>query len=703
MSDMAHVHRADEGDVAVLVLDVRGRRANTLTDETFAELLDHARDIAEDSSVAAAVLASGKPDGFCAGADIDRLPELRAATHPLPALELAHDAILAVARGPKPFVAAVHGAALGGGLELALACHERVATDAEVTRFALPEVSLGLLPGAGGTQHLPLVLPLAVALEHLLTGKTMYAARARALGLVDDLVPANRLRSQAVLRARRLALTGRGAAWTPRTGPPPPAEVARVLEGARALARQRSRGLYPAPERIIDVVATGLRDGIDAGLAAEREAFVALLATPQAAAAIHLFTAVEDARRQAPREPGTGLRKVFVLGGGTMGAGIAAAAVDHGLDARVRDVDERALAGVHRHAGEALRRTYGRRSAAFDVLYRERYHRLSTTTALGGISTADVVIEAVFEDSSLKARVLAEAEARMAPGAVLASNTSAIPIGELAGACSRPEGFVGMHFFSPAERMPLVEIVPHAGTSEETLARALALARRLGKTPIVVADSPGFYTSRVFVRWLAEGMRLVLEGARIEDVDAAAERVGFPVGPLAACDEVSLRLGAHVAGDDRLAALAGRDWDIEPVREAIGALLEAGHEGRKAGLGFYRYPGGERGGAAAEVYGILGTKAGGDLAGDDLADRLLYAFVREAFACLDDGLLRTAADGDVGAVLGIGFPPNLGGPFHHVEEVGARKAVATLESLDARFTGFGVPGTLLRLAAGGGR
>lgn len=696
-----HFHRRDEGDVAVLVLDVPGKRSNTLTDRTFEQLCDHVEAIAADAAFSGAVLASAKPDGYCTGADIDRLPELRSVADPLPTLELAHRAILAVARCPKPFVAAVHGAALGGGLELALACHARVAAGTEETRFALPEVSLGLLPGAGGTQHLPRVLPLPVALEHLLTGKTMYVARARALGLVDDVVPANQLRRSAVERARLLAAGG-SARWNPRTELPAPAEIEEILDGARVLASQRTKGLYPAPATILDVVATGLRDGVDAGLAAERAAFVTLLSTPEAAAAMHLFSAVEDAKRRASRASASTLRKVFVLGGGMMGAGLGTVAVDHGLDARVRDIAPGALGHVHRYADEVLQRKYGRRKAAFDVLYRERYHRLSTSTTLEGVGTADVVIEAVHEDVALKRAVMAEAEERMRPAAVLASNTSAISISRLATACERPDRLVGMHFFSPAERMPLVEVVPHDGTSEETLAIALGLARRLGKTPIVVGDSPGFYTSRVFARWLAEGLRLLLEGARIDRVDAAAEAVGFPVGPLTAIDEVSVHLATEVAGDAEVAALAGRGWDIEPIRQGLATLLDAGHGGRKHGLGFYRYTGGERTGPAAEVYGLLGTPAETGLGERDLADRMLFAFVREAFACFDDGLLRTAGDGDVGAVLGIGFPPNLGGPFHYVDRIGAGAAVTALQALDARFAGFQVPVTLERLALDGG-
>lgn len=725
MSESPHLHRTDEGGVAVLSLDVPGEPANTLTERTFAELRAHAEAVGADPTVVGAVLTSGKPGTFSSGADVDRLPELRSAPDPMAALEAAHEAISAVVTSPKPFVAALRGATLGGGLELALACHERLAAAPGETRFALPEVRLGLLPGAGGTQYLPAVLPLPLALEHLLTGKTMYLARARAAGLVDDAVPPNQLRRLARERVRELAAAG-PARWRPRVEPPAGAELEEVLDGARALARRTTRGLYPAPEVILDVVATGLREGIEAGLHAEREAFLSLLGTPEAEAAIHLFVAAQAARRRAEgttrgvaaarrqaARPASGpspgaVRKVFVLGGGMMGSGIATLAVDHGLDARVRDVDGDALAGVHRYADRALRRAYGKRAAAFEYLYRERFHRLSTTTGLDGIGTADIVVEAVFEDAALKAEVLAEAEARMRPGAVLATNTSAIPISRLAKACRHAERLVGVHFFLPAERMPLVEIIPHAGTDDQALATALGLARQLDRTPVVVADCPGFYTSRVFGRWLAEGARLLLDGVPVEEVDNAAEALGFAVGPLTAYDEVSLDLALKVAGDPEFSSLSARTLDGEQVRAALAALVQAGHRGRKAGLGFYRYPEGERAGPAAGVWRIALAAAGargrgGQPGEEERRNRLLYAFVREAFACFDDAVIASAADGDAAAVLGIGFPPNLGGPFLHVDQVGASEVVGILEALDERVGGFGVPATLRRLALSGGR
>jgi 3-hydroxyacyl-CoA dehydrogenase/enoyl-CoA hydratase/3-hydroxybutyryl-CoA epimerase len=703
VSDQRVVTRQDVDGVAVLTYSVPGERMNVLNDTAFEDLDRHMDEIAADASVAGAVLVSGKPDNFCAGADIRRLPQLQAMDDATPALEQSHGVIRKMMDLPKPFVAAVNGVALGGGLELAMTADYRVATTHDKTQFGLPEVKLGLLPGAGGTQNLIRLLPVPVALEHLLTGKTIYPSKAKQLGLVDEVVPPNQALRIAIERVKEIAAGERTAHVSPHPLPEGE-ELTNLVAGARWMANQQTKGLWPAPGRIIDAVEAGLRDGLDAGMAKEREGFAALLKSPEAAAGIHLFLSSEGAKKYDTGAEAQRVEKLFVLGGGMMGAGLGSVAIDVGLDARVRDLDDQALVGVRQYADRVLRKKYEKRPG-FEYVYRDKVHRLSTTTDLSGLGLADVVIEAVFEDVELKHRVIKETEAAMREDAVFASNTSAIPITRLAETSVRPDKFVGMHFFSPVEKMPLVEIITHAGTSDETLQTTLALGVKMGKVPIIVADSPGFYTSRVFGRWLAEGTRLLMEGARIEEIDGAAQALGFPVGPLTAHDEVSLELVKKAGSDPTTSSVTAERVDAAPSRHAVLALVEAGHLGRKAKKGFYTYDdNGKKGAPDERVYGIVGSPstsgagpAGGksEVGEQEIANRLLYAFVTEALLCWDEGLLRRSSDGDIGAVMGIGFPPNLGGPFFHVDRIGAGEALSVIERLDAG-TGNFTPSTTLR-------
>lgn len=696
------VTRQDVDGVAVLTYSVPGERMNVLNDTAFEDLDRLMDEIAADDSVVGAVLVSGKRDNFCAGADIRRLPLLQAMENPAEELGQAHVIIRKMMDLSKPLVAAVNGVALGGGLELAMACHYRVATTSDKTQFGLPEVKLGLLPGAGGTQNLIRLLPVPVALEHLLTGKTMYPSKAKELGLVDEVVPPNQALRIAVARVQEIAAGTRSRHVSPHPLPEG-TELDNLIAGARWMANEQTKGLWPAPGRIIDAIETSLREGLDAGFAKEREGFGALLKSAEAAAGIHLFLSSEAAKKYDTGTAARAVRKVFVLGGGLMGAGLGTVAIDNGLDARVRDLSEQALVGVRQYADRVLRKRYEKRPG-FAYTFRDKFHRLSTTTDLSGVATADVVIEAVFEDVGLKHRVIRETEERMRPDAIFASNTSAIPITRLAEASVRPERFIGMHFFSPVEKMPLVEIITHPGTSDETLQTTLALGTAMGKIPIVVADSPGFYTSRVFGRWLAEGTRLLMEGARIEEIDAAAKALGFPVGPMTAHDEVALDLVKKAGSDPVTSSVTAGRVDSAPSRHAVVALVDAGHLGRKANKGFYTYDdNGKKGGPDERVYDIVGASGKSEVAEQEIRDRLLYAFVTEALLCWDEGLLRRSSDGDIGAVMGIGFPPNLGGPFFHVDRIGAAAALEAIERLDAGTGNFTPSSTLRDLAAAGGR
>jgi 3-hydroxyacyl-CoA dehydrogenase/enoyl-CoA hydratase/3-hydroxybutyryl-CoA epimerase len=432
-------------------------------------------------------------------------------------------------------------------------------------------------------------------------------------------------------------------------------------------------------------VRAGLTEGLEAGLAVEREEFLALLRSDESAALIHLFHAEAAARRRfhgGHRRPW----RVGVVGAGQMGAGIAATAVGHGLSAVVRDIDPDRIAEARARADAAGGGSW------------------EGTTGWEGFGDVDVVVEAVFELPELKRETLALLDGEVGSGTLITTNTSAIQVASLAGALSRPEAFLGTHFFSPVEKMPLVELVPHDRTSNDALDRAGAISRSLGKVPVVVADHPGFFTSRVYARWILEGIRLVIDGADPADVERGAREAGFPLGPLQACDEVTLELVRQASVIQVAERVLIERFDVAQLKQVLGALIDAGHKGKRAGKGFYRYTDGRRGELDATVVGVVDAiaPASGPAPDARLAgERLLLAFVTEALLCWDDGTLCHPDDGDVASVLGIGFPRALGGPFHWVDRQGPAVVVARCEAVGAQ--AFPVSQALARLAGSAGR
>jgi 3-hydroxyacyl-CoA dehydrogenase/enoyl-CoA hydratase/3-hydroxybutyryl-CoA epimerase len=362
-----------------------------------------------------------------------------------------------------------------------------------------------------------------------------------------------------------------------------------------------------------------------------------------------------------------------------MGSGIAAESTFQGMSTRVRDVNELALTGVQRYA----QRVIANRSRTDAPLYGQRkIHGLSSSTGFEGIHGFDVVIEAVFEDAELKQALIRDVEPLMSPDAIFASNTSAIPISHLASVALHPERVIGMHFFSPVDRMKLLEIIPHVGTAKSVLATAISLGLALGKIPIVVSDSPGFFTSRVFGRWLDEGTRLITDGATINQIDSVAKKLGFPVGPLLAQDETSLLLLQRIANDPMTANITSRRVDLIAARRAIDTLVNAGHVGRLGRRGWYLYDeNGRRGEPDESVYELIEINKC-DVSDSEIADRLLYSFISEALLCLEEGIIQSPSDGDIASVFGIGFPRELGGPFKFVSSVGASAAFDTMKRLD---------------------
>lgn len=677
---MIRIEKRDDG-VAIVVLDHPTKAVNTLSPAVVEEFNNEVAPLLEQKDVRALVVVSAKSDTFIAGADLELIEGL--SEQEISTMSRDGNALLErIATSAKPVVAAVHGAALGGGLEVALACHYIIATEDPKTVLAQSEVMLGLLPAGGGTQRLVERVGLMAALPMLLTGKRVRARRAKKMGLVDAITTPGGIaetgaRAALALADGSLRRTTRKTGWIDRLVATPIGRLL-VLKKARQQVARQTRGLYPAPPAILDCVETGLKKGRLAGLARESEYFGKLAVSPESRSLVRLFHAMNEAKKiEDDQQPGD-VDRLAVLGGGFMGAGVAS--VSLGLcPVVVRDLSAEVLGRAAKTVDDGLNRQV-RSGAIRSVEADRRRSRLHLTTDVDEIRGAELVVEAVFEDLELKRRVLAEAEERIASDAVFASNTSALPISQIAAHAHYPERVVGMHYFSPVPKMPLLEIVVADRTADWAVDTVRAFGIKQGKTCIVVKDGPGFYTTRILAPYLNEAVMLVEEGARIQDVDRAMKDFGYPVGPLALVDEVGIDVGAHVAKD--LGSVFA-DRGLEGS-EAMPTLYEAGLLGRKNRRGFYTYPENPKKARKepnSEVYALLGGADRRAFEVADIQDRLALVMINEAVHCLQEGIIASPRDGDLGAILGLGFPPFRGGPFRWVDAEGRGKIVNRLEEL----------------------
>ncbi|AMO47927.1 3-hydroxyacyl-CoA dehydrogenase / enoyl-CoA hydratase / 3-hydroxybutyryl-CoA epimerase [Kosakonia oryzendophytica] len=671
-------------NVAVVTIDVPDEKMNTLKAEFGAEVRAILKQIRDNKSLRGVVFISAKPDNFIAGADINMIARCKTAKE---AEDLAHQGQQMMAEIhalPIPVIAAIHGACLGGGLELALACHRRICTDDGKTVLGLPEVQLGLLPGSGGTQRLPRLVGVSTALEMILTGKQLRPRQALKAGLVDDVVPRSILLDAAAELAtkghpvsRRLPVRERILA-----GPLGRTLLFRMVAKKTA---QKTQGNYPAAPRILSVIETGLTHGRSSGYDAEARAFGQLAMTPQSQALRHLFFASTDVKKDpgSAVEPGP-LSTIGVLGGGLMGGGIAfVTASKGGLPVRIKDINAKGINHALKYSWQELDKKVRRRylkPAERD----SQMAKISGSLDYRGFAHRDLVIEAVFEDLALKQQMVREVEENCALHTIFASNTSSIPIGDIAAYAQRPQKVIGLHFFSPVEKMPLVEVIPHAGTDEQTIATTVKLAKKQGKTPIVVADKAGFYVNRILAPYISEAMRLLSEGERIEAIDQALVKFGFPVGPIQLLDEVGIDTGTKII--PVLEAAYGERFSAPA--SVVSAILNDDRKGRKNARGFYLYP--VKGRKSKKqpdpaIYRLIGTSGNGKLPAEQIAERCVMLMLNEAARCFDEQVIRSSRDGDIGAVFGIGFPPFLGGPFHYMDRLGARDVVVALQRLEIQY------------------
>jgi 3-hydroxyacyl-CoA dehydrogenase/enoyl-CoA hydratase/3-hydroxybutyryl-CoA epimerase len=706
---LTHFTIETDGGVAIVTMDRQGEPMNTLSPvlmDDFARLLEI---LETDGAIRAAVLTSAKKD-FLVGADVRWFSELGDPAEAEEAIRTGHALFARLEalhrRLGKPVVAAIDGAALGGGLELALACSHRVATDDPATTLGQPEVQLGVIPAGGGTQRLPALIGVAPALDLILTGRPVRPSKAKKLGLVDAVVPRERL----VEAARAVALAAIGAepakpewrTWLSADGiqklalETNPVGQGILFKQARQKLIAETKGNYPAPEKALEAVRIGVQDGPEAGYEAEARFFGELVTSPESKALRSIFFATRELTKDSGIEGDAESRevsKIAVLGGGLMGAGIAAVStLQAGAVVRVKEIDR---AGVERALQYVSKVVMGRvdrkRLSAFDG--EKAMLRVTGTTEWSGFSDVGLVIEAVFEDLSIKQSILRETEGVVGPDTVFASNTSTLPITKIAEASSRPETVVGMHYFSPVEKMPLLEVVVTEHSADWAVATAVEFGKRQGKTVIVVNDGTGFYTSRIIAPYSNEALRLLEEGAAIEAIDAALVAWGFPVGPLLLADEVGLDVGQKVS---KIMIEAFGDRMRGP--DLFGSIGD--RRGRKNGKGFYLYDdAGKRGDADSSVYAELGLGPRREIPRSEIQERVSLMMINEAALCLEEGILRSARDGDIGAVMGLGFPPFRGGPFWWVDTVGAEHVVQRLEALEAQHGARFAPAQILRDAA----
>jgi 3-hydroxyacyl-CoA dehydrogenase/enoyl-CoA hydratase/3-hydroxybutyryl-CoA epimerase len=683
----------------VVTIDRPGVSLNTLSPSLISEFDGMLTRVNGDPLIKAVVLISGKPDSFIAGADIEQFSSITSAAEAERTSRMGQELLDRLEKLRAPVVAAIHGACLGGGLEVALACRYRICTDHPKTALGLPEVQLGLIPGLGGTQRLPKRVGLQAALDMILTGRSIRAKRALQMGLVDEMVHPAILGAIALDRARSLAENTLEPARRRKRGATNllleenPLGRGVVFKKARESVMEKTHGHYPAPLAALTAVQAGYTRGFEEGLREESRLFGEMAMTDVSRQLVFIFFASNALKKDPgvdpPAPPARDVHKLGVLGAGFMGAGIASIAVQQDTLVRFKDTDTarigKGLASIHGVLQERLTRRQITRQQFDDYM-----SLVGGTTDYSGFESVDLVIEAVFEDLALKHRVLEEIEPIIDPTAIYASNTSTIPITQIAQVARHPERVLGMHFFSPVHRMPLLEVIVTPATAPEATVSAVAYGKKLGKTVIVVNDGPGFYTTRILSAYMNEAGRLLDEGASIESVDHALVDFGFPVGPITLLDEVGIDVGGKV-GAVLVDAFGGRMAPSEAMRRVVAG----GRTGRKGKSGFYKYDdAGKKGRVDESVYELIGGERR-EVPAQEIIERCVLAMLNEAALCLGENVLRSARDGDIGAVFGIGFPPFRGGPFRFIDSETVGKIVDQLEELDARFPSRFTPATLL--------
>lgn len=681
-----------EDRLATLTFDAPDRKVNVFTRGAIEELEQVIQQVAARHDIGCLILLSGKAGNFIAGADVEEIARVTDPVEAEAGSRIGHRLFSAWESLPFPTVAAIRGTCLGGGTEIALASTYRVASDGASTRIGLPEVRLGILPGWGGSTRMPRLIGIAQSLDMILTGRTVAGRKALKIGLIDALLPEagflDRVRDFARERIdRKRKDSGGGVDFKELLLERNPLGRKVVFDQARKKTLEETRGHYPAPLRAIEVIRIGIEDGVKAGFDAEARAVADLAVSRTSKNLVHVFRLTEDAKRE-PGMPGgeaRPVRRAAVLGAGVMGGGIAQL-VAHEADVpvRMKDVNHQALASGMTHASGLFDRLVKRHRLEAPEA-RRKMAMISPTLDYSGFRNVDLVVEAIVEKLEVKQNVFAEVAAQVREDTVLASNTSSLSIAKIGAKTPHPERVVGMHFFNPVHRMPLVEVIAAEGSAPWAVNTVFDLTRKLGKTPVLVKDSPGFLVNRLLMFYSAEALWLLDEGYRVEDLDRAMTEWGMPVGPMVLMDEVGIDVSTKVAH-----ILHESFADRLPFPAWLDRLVEDGRLGTKNGKGIYRYEGKERKEPDPSAYALLGLHP--KVSNPDpgrIADRMVLPMVNEAARCLEEQVVRTAGELDLALIFGTGFPPFRGGLCRWADQQGLHQILATLErlasSVDDRF------------------
>jgi 3-hydroxyacyl-CoA dehydrogenase/enoyl-CoA hydratase/3-hydroxybutyryl-CoA epimerase len=701
----AFSYEINKDGIAILTFDLPGEKINKLTTsvmEEFNTLLD---ELAARREIKALVFRSGKEESFIVGADI---AEIKNITDAVTGEQLARkgQAILSKLETlPFPTVAAIHGPCMGGGMELALACTYRVISSDQRTALALPEVRLGIIPGFGGTQRLPRLVGLTNALNMILSGKPVYPKKARKMGLADEVTYRETLLTIAVATAKKAI------------GRPHPVKVRarrpftiKLIEGspltrplvyrmAKKKVLRETRGYYPAPLAALESIRYGLAHGKEAGYVNEAKLIGRLAPTEVSKNLISVFYLNETLKRDLHPSPYK-ISHTGVFGAGVMGGGIAQLFAEKGVTVRMKDINTKAVGAGLKEAWHIFSKRQNK-GILTAIQARDGFDRITGATDYTGFGTADLAVEAVVENMDIKKTVLRDFEAVAREGAIFASNTSSLSITEMATASKRPERVVGMHFFNPVDKMPLVEVVRGKQTSDETVSAVATLSRRIGKLPVVVNDGPGFLVNRILMPYLGEAVAMLEQGGAIEEIDRALLQFGMPMGAFILLDEIGIDI-AHKVAEILYQGLGAR---VKPSG-LLATLYKNGYYGKKNGKGFYVYQGRKRGGPDVSLSSRIsaGSRGKEKIGPEEVVDRAILLMIKEAALCLEEQIIDRPDLLDAALIFGIGFPPFRGGLLKYADKIGAKIIVDKLEGHAKKYgERFAPPKSLVEIAKSGKR